>query len=119
MGFTRVKVSVSHPIELERSAEVELLVDAGALNSVVPRETLQKLGVPSQYRRRFRMANGQDIERDVGLAFFKWNDHMSGAPVVFGEPDDMPLLGVTALEAMGLQVDPVTNELKHAESYLL
>ncbi len=119
MGFTRVLFTVSHPIDLERSSEVELLVDAGAVSSVVPREILEKLGVPKQFRRAFQLANGQMIERDVGAAFFRWNDHMSVAPVVFAEPEDMPLLGVTALEAMGLAVDPKTRALIPTPSLLL
>ena len=119
MGFTRVKFAVCHPVEIDRSEEVELLVDTGALNSVVPRAILERLGVPVQFRRSFRLANGQTIERDVGAAFFRWKGHMSGAPVVFAQAGDMPLLGLIALEAMGLQLDPAANELKPAESYLL
>ena len=119
MGFTRLHFTVSHPVELDRSADVELLVDTGALNSVVPREILERLRIPRQFQRVFRLANGQTIERYVGVAFFRWNGHMSGAPVVFAEPGDEALLGVTALEAMGLQVDPTTRSLKPADSLLL
>ena len=43
MGFTRLHFTVSHPVELDRSEEVELLVDTGALNSVVPRAILERL----------------------------------------------------------------------------
>ena len=112
MGITRLPFTVSHPIEEKRSAQVELLVDTGAVISFVPREILEKLGIPKQSRRGFRMANGQVIERDMGVALIGWNGYTSGAPVVFGEPGDEPLLGVTALEAMGLQVDPTTQTLK-------
>jgi len=119
MGFTRLHFTVSHPVELDRSEDVELLVDTGALNSAVPREILERLGIPKQFQRTFRLANGQTIERHVGGAFFRWNGHMSVAPVVFGEPGDEALLGVTALEAMGLQVDPTTRSLKPADSLLL
>jgi hypothetical protein len=34
---------------------------------------------------------------------------------VFGEPGDAAVLGVTALEALGYQLDPVTKRLKLAE----
>ena len=119
MGFTRLRFTVSHPIDLSRSAEVDLLVDTGALNSFVPSEILERLGIPRQFRRVFRLANGQTIERDVGVAFFRWNGHRSGAPVVFAEPGDEALLGVTALEAMGLQVDPTTQSLRPTDSLLV
>ncbi len=119
MGFTRARFTISHPIDLERSAEVALLVDTGVLNSFVPRTILENLGIPKQHRRVFRLANGQTIERDVGVAFFQWNGHLSHAPVVFAEPGDESLLGVTALEAMGLVVDPTTKNLKPTDSLLV
>lgn len=119
MGFTLVRFTVSHPLNLERSAEVELLAETGALNSFVPSEILESLGIPRQFRRAFQLANGQIIERDVGLAFFRWDTHMSGAAVVFAEPGDMPLLGVTALGAMGLALDPNTRKLIPTPSLLV
>ena len=111
MGLTYVRLTLSHPTELTRSTEVELLVDTGAVISFVPGEILESLGVPKQFRRLFQLASGQTIERDVGLAFFRWNGQACGAPVVFGELGDAALLGVTALEGMSLQVDPVTKTL--------
>ncbi len=112
MGIARLRFTVSRPIDEQRSAHVELLVDAGAMISFVPRDILEKLGIPKQSRRAFRLASGQLIERDVGGAIFGWNGYTSVAPVVFGEPGDESLLGVTALEAMGLEVDPVSKTLK-------
>jgi len=35
--------------------------------------------------------------------------------VIFGETDDTTVLGVTALESFGLEVDPVRGTLKEAE----
>ncbi len=118
MGFTHVQVTVAHPFEMGRSAEVELLADTGALSSFVPRPILEKLGVPKQFRRSFRLANGQTIEREVGVAVFSWNGHVGSAQVVFAEPEDTLLLGVTALETMGLAVDSTTQTLKPADTYL-
>ena len=40
-------------------------------------------------------------------------------PWFFGVNEDKPLLGVTALEEMALQVDPVTKQLKPIELLLL
>ena len=112
MGITRIQFTVAHPIEVDRSAEVELPVDTGAVISFVPRAILESLGIPRQSRRAFRLANGQTIERDVGGALFGWNGYTSIAPVAFAELGDASLLGVTALEAMGLEVDPTTRRLK-------
>jgi len=119
MGLTRLRFTVSHPVELERSAVVELLVDTGAMISFVPRDLLESLGVPRQFRRVFRLADGQTIERDMGAAVFSWNGHASVAAVVFAEPNDEPVLGVTALEPMGLHVDPATQTLKSTGALLV
>ena len=35
-----------------------------------------------------------------------------GATIVFGDPDSEPLLGVTALESVGIVVDPRNQTLK-------
>ena len=34
-----------------------------------------------------------------------------GAPVIFGEPGDEPLLGATTLESLGLVLDPFKRRL--------
>jgi predicted aspartyl protease len=39
--------------------------------------------------------------------------------VIFGETDDTTVLGVTALESFGLEVDPVRGTLKEAELLML
>ena len=59
MGFTRVLITVLHPIDMSRSAEVELLVDTGTLLSFVPRAVLEKLGIPSHVRRAFPSPMGK------------------------------------------------------------
>ena len=44
---------------------------------------------------------------------------MAYTTVVFGEENDTQVLGVTALEELGMQIDPVTGELKPMELLLL
>ena len=48
-----------------------------------------------------------------------YEDSIIGTSVIFGEPDDIPVLGVTALEALGYQVDPVSQRLIKVESLQL
>ena len=55
----------------------------------------------------------------MGGALYKFGRHEGYASVVFGVNEDKPLLGVTALEEMALQVDPVTKQLKPIELLLL
>jgi predicted aspartyl protease len=55
------------------------------------------------------------VERDIGGAAVEYGERRAVVPVVFGEPEDTPVLGATALESLGYQVDPVSKRLKPIE----
>jgi predicted aspartyl protease len=86
---------------------------------LVPRPVLARLGIAEQGKRRFRLADGTTIERAVGIAALKVAGQITGTDVIFGEPNDKPLIGVTALEQIGLAPDPVTGQLKPLEMLLV
>ena len=119
MGFTRVKVKIYNPADKSKFAEVELLAEAGALLSMVPRKVLEEIGIEPTRKRRFRLADGREIEREVGGAVFEVEGYEGEAPVIFGEEGDAAVLGVVSLEAMGLEVDPVTGKLRPMELLLV
>ncbi|OIP26450.1 MAG: hypothetical protein COT13_00780 [Chloroflexi bacterium CG08_land_8_20_14_0_20_45_12] len=119
MGFTTVEVSLHNPEKPAECRAVNLLADSGAMYSIIPRQILDDLRIKPRWRRKFSLANGQKIERDGSGALYRIGEYEGHAPVIFGEEGDHPILGVTALEAMGLQVDPVSQELKPTELLLL
>jgi len=119
MGFTKVKVRISDPERRELAEDVELIVDTGAVYTIIPRETLERLGIRGRSRRRFYKVSKQAIERDVGIAVVEAMGSEAGTTVILGETGDMPLLGVTALGELGLEVDPVTRQIKPATLFLL
>lgn len=118
MGFTRVEVGISNPADREREERIEVLVDTGATLSVIPRSLLERLGVASIDSREFRGFGGV-VTRDTGGVVMSYDGVPALVAVVFGEEDDPAIMGVTALESLGYQVDPVTNELKPTEMLLL
>jgi hypothetical protein len=59
----------------------------------------------------FTLADGQIIRRNVGDAYFEDGGTGGAAPIIFGEPDDEALLGATALESLGLVLDPFKRRL--------
>ena len=111
MGQFSVHVAVAHPADPTRVAEVELLLDTGATLTWVPREVLNQLGVPRLRRRSFVVADGRTVERDTAGAVVRLNGNEASVTVVIAEPGDGHLLGATALESLGLSVDPVTRRL--------
>ena len=118
MGFVHVDVELSNPTDRQRSERIELLVDTGATLSVVPAPVLDRLGVSPMGSRNFRGFGGV-VRRRTGTVAIAYDGDVAGVTVVFGEPDDPPILGVTALESLGYQVDPVTGELHPTEMLLL
>lgn len=111
MGLFEVTVKLSNPAAPDKVREVPLLVDTGATLSWIPREILQSLNVRATSRLEFQLADGRVLERDVGAALFTIDGRMVVIPVAFAEPGEEPVLGATALEAMGFAVDPIEQKL--------
>lgn len=119
MGFTNVKVQIYSPADLTKPKEIELLVDSGALFTVIPHALLKEIGLEPLSRRRLRVFGGAIIERDIGVAVIQYEEARAGVPVIFGEKEDTPVLGATALESLGYQLDPVTKKLKPVELLMI
>ncbi len=111
MGQFSVLVTIAHPTDPQRVAEMELLVDSGATLSWVPREVLDRLGVPRLPRRSFLVADGRTIERETAGASVRVNGSEAIVTLVVAEPGDGHLLGATALESLGFGIDPIRRRL--------
>jgi len=119
MGFTNVKVRISNPTDLTKLRDIELLVDSGALFTAIPCTLLEELALEPIARRRLKVFGGAIVERDTGVIVIEYGAARAGVPVVFGEREDLPILGVTALESLGYQLDPVTKKLKPVELLMI
>lgn len=115
MGFTYITVHLYNPADLAQSGSIELLVDTGAIFTSIPRSLLEGLGIAPVSRRELRTYGGATVERDTGGAVMEYEGRRAVVPVIFGEPEDIPIMGATALESLGYQIDPVTKELKPIE----
>ena len=109
---------MSNPATLEVRESVLMLVDSGAMFSVLPSALLHRLGVRPIQRRRFR-GFGSVLTRDIGNAMMRYDDCAAGVTVIFGEEDDPPVMGVTSLESLGFEMDPVGEKLNRVEMLLL
>ena len=111
MGLTVLEVEVGNPSTPEVTETIELLIDSGAIYSVIPTPVLEGLGIAPISRQEFRLADGSRIARNKGIALFKYGDRIGGADVIFGEEGDYSLLGAFTLEALGLSLNPLRREL--------
>ena len=119
MGFTFVSMKIKKSSESSELIEERLLVDSGAIYTVVPEVDLKKLGIIAHSEEEFELANGEIIKRKVGDAHFEYKGKRGSAPVVFGEEGDSNLLGVLTLEALGFVLDPLKREIKPVKKKLV
>ena len=113
MGMTYAELKVKPNYEHTDFIEVRFLVDSGAMYSLVPTKELEKLNIKPHRTLKFVLADGTELQRRVGDAYFEWQGEGAAAPVIFGEEGDLPLLGATTLESLGLVLNPFKRELNH------
>jgi clan AA aspartic protease len=104
-----LKVKKSH--DHKNFIKVKFLIDSGVVYSLVSAVELENLNIKPHRTMTFVLADGTKVERKVGDAYFEWHGEGGAAPVIFGEKGDSPLLGATALESLGLVLNPFTREL--------
>jgi clan AA aspartic protease len=105
-------VRIANPVDPKRHHDLEFLVDSGATYTIVPEEILCGLGINRRSKRLFILANGEKMERSMGNAEVCYRRRRGAATVIFGEKGDLPVLGATALEALGFILDPFHRTLK-------
>ncbi len=118
MGTFRVPIEIGDP-QGGRFERVEAMVDTGASYTQVPASLLGRLGVTSYDRLMFILADGRQIERDLGQTWIRIDGKSVITIVVFGEEDTEPLLGAYSLEGLRLGVDSLNRRLVPVPGYLL
>ncbi len=91
--------------------EVEVLVDTAATLTVIPRNVANALNL------RFSggssvITGGGRVELDRSRAWVEILGRRDLVPVLISDSINKVLIGVTTLEILGLQVDPVAGELR-------
>lgn len=118
MGTFRVQIEVGDP-EGKRFQTVDALVDTGATNTTLPAPLLTGLGVTPYTTAVFELADGRELELEVGRTWVKVNGQQEFTQVVFANEGTEPILGAVTLEEMGLAVDPVGRRLQTVRKYLM
>jgi aspartyl protease family protein len=107
VGTFHVQLEVGGPAR-DRFVPVEALVDTGSTYTVLPRAILRELGVSADRRARFVLADGSEVERELGRAWVRFEGREEYTLVVFG---DDALLGAVTLEEFLLAPDPASARL--------
>ena len=112
MGHTHVTVTVSNLQKSKPAYAASFLVDTGAIVCLAPADELRKAGIEPEGREAYELANGAPVEYDYGFARVSFMGSDTVSKIIFGPDQVEPLLGVTALESVGIGVDPVTQTFK-------
>jgi len=112
MGLTRVKVTLKGLRSPNGTYEAEFLVDTGATDSLAPAAKLRSIGVQPVGKMTYEMADGTRQEYPFGLAEIAFMGEITAGRMILGPDDAEPQLGVTALESVGITVDPANQTLK-------
>lgn len=116
--FTKTSLANSHRRDVA-SREMDLLVDTGALYSVIPSDVLEALAIVALEVETFGLADENTRSYPVGEAYCQLGTKRATSKVVFGPAGVTPLLGALTLESMGLMVNPVTRELLPMRLFLM
>jgi predicted aspartyl protease len=117
MGHMYTKVRL-YNLDLSAYEDAELLVDTGSTYTWVFKEILGRLRIKSEGERDFRTIEGKFIRRRIGMGIIECMGERAPTVLVFAEDKDMKVLGVHALEGLGLEVDPTTKELRKVKAVL-
>lgn len=112
MGVTHVTVRVTDLGKQHAPFEGDFLVDTGAVDCMAPADRLQAAGVQPTGKDVYELASGESVEYEYGYAWLSFLGEETTARIIFGPAGIEPILGVIALENVGMAVDPVTQQLK-------
>lgn len=114
MGLVTTTAEIG--LEADSLTEVEFLVDTGSLYTFLPPDLASTLGLSFPVHSTVVLADRRTMEVPVGVAFLRLADREGGVMVATMDVP-MPLLGVIALEVLGLKVDPVSETLEHTRPF--
>jgi clan AA aspartic protease len=112
MGMPHVTVTVRNPARPDETWEGLFLVDTGAVDCLVPGKHLREIGLTPRAKRTYELADGSEVKLDIATAEIEFMREIVGSTVIFRADDAEPILGVTALESVGIELDPRSQRLK-------
>jgi len=110
MGITYIEGVVSGPTG--KKATVNFLVDSGTTYMLLPEETWREIGLEPKREASFALVDGTRVERKISECHLALPQGDGHSPVILGQADDEPLLGVVTLENLGLMLNPFNRTLQ-------
>jgi len=112
MGLIQVTVNLRSLSSKNGGYDGLFLVDTGATDSLAPGAELRRIGVEPVGKTSYELADGTLQEYSFGLVQIQFMGEITAGRVIFGPDNASPILGVTALESVGITIDPANRTLK-------
>ena len=119
MGAITAEVTITNPADPARHWQGEFLIDTGAIDTVVPGRRLREIGIATVETRRDTLADGSSCDLEIGGALVGLMGGFAGVTVVFADDNVQPLLGATAMESLGIEIDMNSETLRRLPSVQL
>ena len=95
-----------------KGCEADFVVDSRSMNSMAPASFLKGAGIVPDGMMTYELTDGTMVEYPFAVAIIEFMGEITGGRVIFGPEDSEPVLGMTALESVGIVVDPKNQKLK-------
>ena len=118
MGTFSVEIEIGSP-EGSRFETINAFVDTGSSVTAVPASILRCLGVTPLRKQIFELADGREVEEDIGQTWIRLGDRSVITLVMFGDENVKPLLGAYSLQGLRLAVDSPNEQLIPTPELLL
>lgn len=116
MGLTYIEGVVKGPTG--KKTKATFLVDSGAKYTLLTEKQWKAIKLVPSRNMTFILADGTPIARSVSECFISLPQGEGHTPVILGEQDDEPLLGVVTLEELGLVLNPFNRTLQPMRAML-
>ena len=111
MGIMHATATIRNPADPRQEWEGTFLVDTGAVDSLVPKQYLEAIGLEPTDSRVYSLADGNEVRMDVTGGIFEFMGGRTYADIVMGDDGTEPLLGATVLESLGIEIDARNERL--------
>jgi len=112
MRLRHIEVSLTRPGASRQIYRAPFLVDTGATDSMAPANKLRAIGIQPIGDRSYELADGTKQVYQFALVEIRFMNEVTAGRVIFGPDDVEPILGVTALESVGVTIDSASQTLR-------
>ena len=119
MGATHVNVVVRIPASSSRSREARSPVDSGAMDSPVSGPPPGAIDLMRKGQGVYERTDGSKVGKELTTGDVEFTNEIFPGPIIIGDAQTEPLLGVTALASVGVAANPQSPRLKTVRSVRL